>query len=261
MGRFGEWAFISGGSEGVGAEFARRLAAGGTNLILAARRPEPLDVLAAGIRAEWPAIEVRTLPVDLCAPDALATIAAVSEGLPVETLICNAGAATAFGDFVDIDLEIHRRLTILNAISPMELAHLFGGGMKTRGRGAMIFIGSLSGLAGQPGLAAYSAGKAFLVGLAESLWIEMKPHGVDVLAFSIGRTATPSHLRTLPDRPADIQEPADVVDEALAALGKGPFAVPDKHRLTAHLLRTLPRDEATIFNGDRSRSTTRFMVK
>lgn len=125
--------------------------------------------------------------------------------------------------------------------------------MKQRRCGCIILVSSLSGLAGSPGLSVYSASKAFLHGLAESLWIEMKPLGVDVLGFAIGRTATPAHARMFAEPSAGVQQAPDVVREVLQCIGDGPFNVPQQHRLSAHLLRTLSRADAVEYNAFRSR--------
>lgn len=251
---YGKWAFISGGSEGIGAEFARRFAEQGVNLVLAARRQKPLDSITAELSAAFPGVMVRTLNLDLTAPDAVARIVAATCDLEVGIVVSNAGAGDGLGEFVDLDMAIHRHFIALNVIFQVEQMHHFGGLMKQRGRGALILISSLSGLAGQPRLVTYGATKGFMMSLAEGLWLEMKPHGVDVLGFAVSRTATPRYMQTRTGSFEGIQEPSDVVDEALAMLGSGPCHVPRQHRLTEHLLRTLPRDEAVEFNVARGRS-------
>src|SRR4051812_3024322 len=86
---YGPWALIAGASSGLGAEFARQLAAAGLNVILVARRAEPLEELAASLRAAH-GIEVRTASIDLAAPDLLERTRACAKDLEIGLLVYNA---------------------------------------------------------------------------------------------------------------------------------------------------------------------------
>jgi short-subunit dehydrogenase len=90
--KYGPWALVAGGSEGVGAEFAQLLAEAGLNLVLVARKPDPLQHTAERCRRHGG--EVRTVQADLSAPDASESIAAATSGLEVGLLILVAGANT-----------------------------------------------------------------------------------------------------------------------------------------------------------------------
>ncbi len=101
--KYGPWAVIAGGSEGVGAEFARLLAESGVNLVLVARKPEPLEVTAAACRGLG--VEVHTLATDLVSPpDAITELTALTDGLEVGLFVYNAGANTCSAEFLDADL-------------------------------------------------------------------------------------------------------------------------------------------------------------
>src|SRR5690348_16639220 len=98
--RYGPWALIAGGSEGVGASFARRFAAEGINLVLVARKPEPLEAAKTALQAEF-GIEVRTQALDLTALDAFDQIRASTDDLEIGMLVYNAGTDNKSKDFLD----------------------------------------------------------------------------------------------------------------------------------------------------------------
>src|SRR5699024_7258811 len=101
--RYGPWAVIAGGSEGVGQCFARRLAAAGLNLVLIARKPEPLDECADAVKDYG--VEVRTIAADLTVGQDRARITDQTAELDVGLLIYNAGSNTYGHEFVTGDLE------------------------------------------------------------------------------------------------------------------------------------------------------------
>src|ERR1017187_5003594 len=93
--KYGPWALVIGGSEGVGAAFARQLAAEGFKLVLGGRKPAPLEELAGELRSGG--AEVRTLSADLSQSDVLAKVRAVTDDIEVGLLIYNAGANNTRG--------------------------------------------------------------------------------------------------------------------------------------------------------------------
>jgi short-subunit dehydrogenase len=134
----------------------------------------------------------------------------------------------------------------VNCRGPLVLAHRLGGAMARRGRGGLLLMASLAGGQGNPWLASYAASKAFEIVLAEGLWAEWRERGVDVLACRAGATRTPAFQATRPRAEVPTMAPAAVVEEALAALGRGPTAVAGRlNRLAAFLFtRLLPRRAA-----------------
>lgn len=252
--KYGPWALIAGGSEGVGASFARLLAARGIDLLLLARREAPLAELARQLRGEFP-VQVRTLAVDLCAPGAVAEIAAHSDDIEIGLLVYNAGSNTEFRDFLDSPPAYAEHVLDLNARTPMLLAHHFGTRMRSRGRGGIILVGSMAGYGGSGNLAVYTGAKAFSRIFAESLWYELKPHGVDVLGLILGATRTPAMARLgmVMDNPQmPVAEPAAVVQEGLEALGQGPLHIIGGEA-GAHYISTLPREEAVALQSNAGR--------
>lgn len=223
-GRYGPWALIAGASEGTGASFARQLAAQGVNLILVARRQAPLDALAGELRETG--VECVTASIDLAAPDAADRMAAAADGREVGLLILNAGADPNGSLFLDNDMANWVALTNRNVMTTLRACHLFGGAMRSRGRGGIILVGSGVCYLGLPGIAVYGATKAYGLVLGEALWAELKPHGVDVLNLIMGRTDTPAHRELMEQLgvpfPDDCASADDVAALGLARLPHGP---------------------------------------
>lgn len=242
--KYGPWAVIAGGSEGVGTCFARRLARAGINLVLLARKPEPLADTARLIQQES-AVEVRILQVDLTQPDMLDRIRTVTDGLEVGLLIYNAGAA--HGPKLIVDQTPDEALTVvrLNAVGQTLLAQHFGKAMVERGRGGILLVSSMAGKAGCYSLATYSASKAFTQVLGESLWAELHPQGVDVLVLMLGRTNTPALARTELPEDGPAADPDDMAEQALAHLAEGPVYVPPHLAQAFQYLSSAPRRDAT----------------
>jgi uncharacterized protein len=191
--KYGPWALITGASEGTGAEFALRLADEGLNCILVARREGPLAELADQVRARG--VECVTATVDLSAPDATDRIAAAAGDREVGLFIANAGADTNASLFLDNDVANWERLINLNILTTMRNCHHFGQGMRARGHGGIILVGSGSCYGGLYGMGVYCGVKAFDLCFGEALWAEMRHVGVDVLNLILGRTDTPAHRR------------------------------------------------------------------
>ncbi|MDD3799769.1 MAG: SDR family NAD(P)-dependent oxidoreductase [Novosphingobium sp.] len=244
--RYGDWALIAGGSEGVGESLARQLAAAGMNLVLLARKPGPLEALAADIR-QATGREVRTASVDLSRPDALAQARKLTDDVAIGVLVFMAGAGHRVEDFHAVPLDEWMTTVGCNVHGQTAFAHHYGEAMKRRGKGAIMLVGSMAGLAGSAKLAVYSAAKAYSATLAEALWYELKPHGVDVLALTLSATKTPAMARMgldmdHPDFPA--ADPDDVAAEALAHLADGPVWYASGNAGRAAYVRGLPRRDA-----------------
>lgn len=224
--RYGPWAVIAGGSEGVGAEFAHQLAAAGLNLVLIARKPQPLDAVADICRDQG--VEVRTLAADLTEPVAVDHIVEKTADLTVGLLIYNAGANTCSEPFLDGDLADFNRVLELNMNTPMRLVQHYGRKMRNRRRGGILLLGSMAGYMGSVRHTVYGGAKAFGRIFAESLWLELRDYDVDVLELVLGVTRTPAMQRVGLnfDTPGiRVAEPADVAREGLAQLPSGPVFV------------------------------------
>ena len=222
--RYGPAALVLGGSEGIGRRFAEELAARGFELVLIARRVEPLELAAAEIRAAH-GVPVTTYALDLSAPD----LEAIAHELParheIGLVIHNAGATHGAGRFLDEPLSKALALARLNCIAPLTLAHAALTPMRARGRGGLVIVSSMSGLVGSGLIATYAAAKAFEISLCEGLHWELAPEGVDVMCAVAGLTDTPAmrrsglSFRAAAERGFNPMDPRDVARGALEHLG------------------------------------------
>lgn len=242
--KYGPWAVIAGGSEGLGPCFARRLARAGINLVLLARKPAPLMETAREIEQESQ-VQVRTLQVDLTQADMLERIRTVTDGLDVGLLIYNAGAARGPKLLLEQSADEALAVVRLNAVGQTLLAQHFGRAMVQRGRGGILLVTSMGGMAGCYSLATYSASKAYTQVFGEALWAELQPHGVDVLVLMLARTRTPALARTEIAQGGPAADPDDMAEQGLAHLADGPVYVPRHLAQAFQHLSSMPRREAT----------------
>lgn len=244
--RYGPWAAIAGGSDGIGAAFASDLARRGVNVVLIARRQAQLDTRAKFLRDEF-GVETKTISADLTAPDIAEVIEAETRDLDLGLFIYNAGSNRMMKKFVDLPLDEVLFMLHLNCRGPLLLAKHFAPRLKARGRGGLVFMSSLACIAGSAYGAIYSATKSFDTILAEGLWQELAPEGVDVLGVIAGSTKTESMLHDS-ENFADAMDPMLVAVGALDHLGKGPNWVPgDANRAAARGMLPVPR--VALVNG------------
>jgi len=243
--KYGPWALVTGASRGLGAEFARQCAERGLNVVLVATNADRLAAQASAIEQAYP-VETRTVPLDLAREDFLDEVRPVTDPLRIGLLINNAGISTV-GPFLERDTDYLVRQLHVNSRAGLILAHHFGAGMALAGQGGIIFVSSGSALHGTPYAANYAGTKAYNLILAESLWYELGPLGVDVLGFMAGTTDTPglaaNHPK--PSRVVPVMDPAATVTEALDALGRRPSRGAGRaNRLGYTVMGLLPRSAA-----------------
>ena len=237
----GAWALVAGASEGLGAAFARSLARRGLNLVLIARRAEPLESLADELRRSA-SVEVRTIAQDLASDTLLETLPRLASELEIGVSVYNAAFAPV-GEFVERSLAELEQVIDVNVRGPVRLVHALAPPMVARGRGAVILMSSLAGLQGSPRLSTYAATKAFNVVLAEGLWDELRRRGVDVLVCCAGAVRTPGYGNAATRDAPGTLDPEEVVERTLEAIGSGPRVTPGLINRIASLLvgRWLPR--------------------
>jgi uncharacterized protein len=252
--KYGPTALIAGASEGMGASFARGLAARGLDLVLVARRKEPLEETARQIREAF-GVKVQAVVCDLGTNDATRQIASAIGDAAVDLLVYNA-ALSYIGPYLQASPETHMDIATVNAVTPLAMVHHFGGKMVERRRGGVVIMASIAGFQGSPYLATYAATKAFDRTLAEGLWYEWKPLGVDVIACCAGATTTPNYLNTQPGKASALepppQRPEQVVEECLRRIGTTPSFVSGRsNRLVTFLMQRLfPRKAAITTMGE-----------
>src|SRR6059036_2922654 len=186
----GKWALITGASSGLGLEFADLLAARKVNLVLAARRQEPMEKLAFDLRRKYGA-DVLVEAIDLASPGAASRLKSSldARSVTIDVLLNNAGYGLQ-GDFLETPIERTMNMIQLNITTLTELTYLFGRGMATRRSGYILLVASVLAFQAVPSYAAYAATKAYVLALGEGLHDELGPHGVVVTTLSPGHTAT-----------------------------------------------------------------------
>ncbi len=181
-------ALVTGASMGIGAAFARALAARKYDLVVVARSQDKLNALSNTLTRDY-GVKVKVLVADLTVATAAQEVfdAVNSEDWQVDLLVNNAG----FGDyapFVTCDRAKQISMIQLNVLALTELTHLFLPSMIDRKSGSIINVASIAGLQSLPYLSVYAATKAFVVSFSESLWAEVKSSGVKVQALCPGST-------------------------------------------------------------------------
>ena len=259
--KYGKLALIAGASEGIGAAFASYLAARGMNLVLIARRKEPLDKFAAALRSQFK-VDISCICCDLADAHATQYVREQLNDKEISVLVYNA-ALSHIGAFEEKSVEVNTRIAQANMITPMNMFQVFGEAMIKKGKGALIIMASLAGFQGSGFLSVYAATKAFDRVLAESLWYEWKNKGVDVIACCAGATSTPNFIKTNPGKKdffaPKVQTPEAVVNECFQKLGKVPSFVSGTGNKFATFImqKILPRKLAIKIMGDTTRKMYR----
>ena len=233
-----EWAVVTGASSGLGVEFARALALRRCNLVLVARREEPMQALAAELR-EQHAVEVVVEATDLSAAGSPRDLQQRLDERKIEpSILVNNAAFGLSGEFLMQDMDRLHEMLNLDIVTLTELTHLFGKRMAARGRGHMLLVASLAAYQPDPLLAAYGAAKHFVLALGVALHVEMAPK-VIVTVVSPGLMDTGfnevSGFRPKASLKPSIVSPAKVAEAGLKAMfaGKSSVIVGKLNRLTA----------------------------
>jgi short-subunit dehydrogenase len=250
--RYGPWAIVAGASEGLGAAYAQALAARGVNLLLLARRAELLEGVANPLRGS---VEVRTLALDLAAHGLDDALRDGLKDLDIGLGIYNAAFAPR-GHVAGAPLEALLKVVDVNIRAPLIFAHTLAPRLVARGRGGIVLMSSLAGFQGAPNIATYAASKAFNIVLAEGLWRELQPRGVDVVVSAAGAVRTPGYAAAADgDAPGTLDARA-VAEATLDALGRGPLVVPGRtNRIARFVMGRLLSRRAAV--GLMARSTER----
>ncbi|WP_343601354.1 SDR family oxidoreductase [Mycobacterium sp.] len=179
---------ITGASSGIGAELARGLARRGFPLLLVARRRERLDELADEVGRTF-SVAAEVMPADLGDAKARATLADRLRNEPIAGLCNSAGFGTS-GPFHTLPVDRESEQVTLNALALMELTHAALPGMIERGAGAVLNIASIAAFQPLPGMAVYSATKAFVQTFSEAVHEGLHGTGVSVTVLCPGPVPT-----------------------------------------------------------------------
>jgi short-subunit dehydrogenase len=240
-------AIVTGASSGIGAEFAKQLAAKGWTLTVVARNLAALDALVRAL----PGNGHEVIVADLATDDGVARVTAAVEETHHDLLVNNAGLGAA-GLFDGEDAETLRGIVRVNVEAAYRLAHAYLRG--ARSGDALINTASCEGLIPFPGQAAYAASKAYVTSLSESLWYEQRKRGVYVMGLCPGMTRTPMTADPVFDSVPKMMvgTPELVVSTALRALHrrKKPIVIPGWiNRAWIFSMRLLTRRAQTRLSG------------
>jgi hypothetical protein len=185
------WALVTGGSSGMGLEYARQLAARGYDLLLVSNQQAALEQAAADLHEQF-GVNSMARYQDLSSVAAADELLAfcVAHSLEIEVLVNNAGMF--FFEELHPENEAKAlKMLQLHVYTPTRLCILFGEAMKHRGQGYILNVSSMAAKLPCPGIAVYSATKAYLKSFSKSLYFEMRPYGVGVTTVCPAAIATP----------------------------------------------------------------------
>jgi hypothetical protein len=237
--QYGSWAVVTGASSGIGLALAEKLAEIGLNLIINARSAERLEEIALKVSDQYH-VEVIPVAMDVGSSDGIEKVIAASKGKDIGLFIPSAGYGTS-GPFIHSSLHDEINMLRVNAEAVLSMTHYFSQLFAEQKRGGIIFLSSIVAFQGVPLASNYAATKAYIQSLAEALAIELKPHGVDVLA------AAPAPVDSGFGKRAGMKmdnamKPEDLALPILKALGKKTQVLPGLlTKVLTYSLRTVPR--------------------
>ncbi|HEX3747336.1 MAG TPA: SDR family oxidoreductase [Bryobacteraceae bacterium] len=242
-------AAITGASAGIGAVFARKLAARGHDLVLIARRADRLETLAAEL-AHHHGAQSEVIAADLSDPADLERVAQHLSGLPdVAILVNNAGFGIA-GQFAQAPFEGQRDMHLLHVMATLRLTHAVLAGMVARRAGAVINVASVAGFLTSPGAVSYGSTKCWINAFTEGLWMELHGSGSPVRVQSLCPGFTYSEFHDVAGMNREKLAPKSwwcsaeqVVDESFEGLDRDQvFVIPGwRYRLLVGLATRIPR--------------------
>jgi short-subunit dehydrogenase len=241
----GKWALVTGASAGIGVALATQLAAGGTHLVLTARRRERLEELSLKLSAAH-GIQVKVFAADLAQRDAPENLYGFvrQKGIALDLLINNAGFGQ-YGELTQVETQRLLDMVQVNCTAVVHLTRLFLPDMIARRGGDVLIVASTAAFQAVPFISTYAATKAFDLSFAEGLAEEMKPHGIRVCALCPGSTESEFHAvagqgQFTSKHPETAEKVARTGLEALAA-GKSYVISGLGNYLGAHSQRVVPR--------------------
>jgi short-subunit dehydrogenase len=183
------WALITGASSGLGREFARVLAKKGINLVLVARRAEPMERLAAELRENM-LVEVVVLPLDISLSDSASALERELDARSVTpTILVNNAAFGLSGAFLEQEPQKLEEMLRLDVLSLVSFTHVFARRMAAAGEGHILLVASLAAYQPAPLMAVYAAAKSFVLSFGEALHVELAPK-INVTVVSPGLMET-----------------------------------------------------------------------
>ena len=249
--------FITGASSGIGQALALRFYQAGYRLALVARRTSDVESWSKSIKMGQSSYEIYSADVAEIASIVAAGQACIArQGVP-DVVIANAGISIGMDSAVHADLKVMARTFATNNVGVAATFQPFIQAMAERGSGALVGIGSVAGIRGLPGHAAYCASKAAVIAYCESLRGELKASGVKVVTICPGYIDTPLTQKNRYAMPF-LMQPDAFADQAFTAIEAGSSyrVIPWQMGVVAKLLRVLPNalfDKALAGRARKSR--------
>jgi len=244
--KYGPAAIVTGASSGIGNSFAKLLASEGFDLLLPARRIHRLTQLAKELESDY-GVSVTPLEADLNDMTVVDKIFEIAADMDVGLLINNAGFRDA-GPYQEVDIARAASMIDVNDKLPVLLTHRMIPGLLARGKGGILFTGSIEANMGFPFSCVYAATKAFIRSLGEGLWGELQNKNINVLVMEPGSTDTENYARQGMDASESdsVWHPDDVARMGLENIANGPILpVGDKTEWEAIMgMAGMPRRDA-----------------
>jgi short-subunit dehydrogenase len=237
--KYGQWAIITGASSGIGLELATQLAKAGLNLVITSRQLDKLQEVEKHLKL-LSDIVIKIVASDASETEGLDAIIQATQDLNIGLLVVSAGFGTS-GNFIDSSLHSEINMLKVNCEALLTLTHYYSQQFVQQKRGGIILMSSMVAFQGTPYSANYAATKAYVQTLAEGLAVELKPHGVDVLAAAPGPVESGfSHRANM--KMSMSLTPSQVGIPILKAIGRKTTVLPGLlTKLLVYSLRAVPR--------------------
>lgn len=216
--KLGEWAVVTGSTDGIGKAYAERLAKIGLNVVLVSRSMDKLDTVAKEIESKY-GVKTKVISADFTGgPEIYDVIGQQLSGLDIAVLVNNVGMSYDFPMYLtEASDQVVRNIINVNCHSVTFMSKLVLQGMVEKKKGAIINISSLSGLQEAPLLTVYSATKAYTEFFSTCLREEYKSKGIIIQNVAPGFVAT--KLSKIRKSSLIVPNPQQFASSALATVG------------------------------------------
>ncbi|MBO8161860.1 MAG: SDR family oxidoreductase [Thermosipho sp. (in: Bacteria)] len=237
----GEWVLITGGSSGIGEEFAYQLAKKNVNLILVGRDKERLVNVYKNIKQKNYSIDVKTIKFDLSS-DIDIFIDTINH-FEIDHLINNAGFGW-YGEFINVEHKIYEKMISLNITNLTTLSHYLSKKLVEKKKGGIINVSSVAAFFPLPRFSVYSATKTYVHNFSIALYAELKKYNVHVMCLAPGKTKTRFFERANMENKGKYMSVEKVVKGAIKAYEKDkPLYIPGlSNKLAYYLIKKLFSD-------------------